>query len=268
MNIYTATNYALTCEGDIATLTNGTKKQTMPLRHGTDEIPAPLAAALRKAGQNPADYFAIAGRYVLRRAALAAWTAAVEARIAERHAEKASKDAAIAADIDARGQRALVLHGGYLVNSCLVYVRPMDAAEAARFAPDLRATGMVALGEWTSIAAPVAQAFLAGRPRQNDGWLNGVESVVILISESEWNALLSGEAARIEAVRAERADREAAEAARIEAARQQAEETGEPVEVDRFMDECDGSVSDCSFDLMRRMIRSDGARFVIRTHCH
>lgn len=268
MNIYTATNYALTCEGDIATLTNGTKKQTMPLRHGTDEIPAPLAAALRKAGQNPADYFAIAGRYVLRRAALAAWTAAVEARIAERHAEKASKDAAIAADIDARGQRALVLHGSYLVNASLVYVRPMDEAEAARFAPEFRTTGKVALGDWANIAAPVARAFLAGRPKQNDGWLVGVESVVILITEAEWNALLSGEAARIEAVRAERVAIEFAETARLEAARKHAEGMGEPVEIERVMDDCDGTETDCSFDLIRRMIRGDGSRFTIRTHCH
>ena len=71
-NIYSATNYALTVQGDVATLTNGTKTQTMPLRHGDDVIPASLAAALKRAGQNPADYFAVAGRYVIRRAALAA----------------------------------------------------------------------------------------------------------------------------------------------------------------------------------------------------
>ena len=266
--IYTTSGYSLTVQGDVATLTNGVKTQTMPLRHGTDEIPAALAAALRKAGQRPADYFCVAGRYVLRRAALSAWTAAVDARIAERHAEKAAKDAVLTADIATRGQRALVLHGSYLLNSSLVYVRPMDEAEAARFAPELRATGKVAMGEWTSIAAPVAQAFLAGRPRQNDGWLPGCESAVILISEAEWNALIEGEAARVEAARAARAEKEAAEAARIEAARQQAEQTGEPVEVEKSMDECDGTASDCSFDLVRRMIRGNGERFVLRTHCH
>ena len=268
MNAYTAPNYILTVAGDTATLSNGTKTQTMPLRHGTDEIPAALAAALRKAGQRPADYFCVAGRYVLRRAALSAWTAAVDARIAERHAEKAAKDAALTADIAARGQRALVLHGNYLLNSSLVFVRPMTEAESANFATDLRPTGKVAMGEWTSIAAPVAQAFLAGRPRQNDGWLNGQESAVILITEPEWDALQSGESARIEALRAERVADEAAEAARIETARQQAEQTGEPVEVERVMDDCDGSAPDCSFDLIRRMIRGNGERFVLRTHCH
>lgn len=268
VNIYADGSYTLTAQGDNATLSNGTKKQTLPLRHGTDEIPAAMATALRNAGQNPADYFAVAGRYVLRRAALTAWTAAVEARIAERHAEKAAKNAAIAADIAARGQRALVLHGSYLLESSLVFVRPMDEAEAARFAPEFRATGKVALGDWTDIAAPVAQAFLSSRPKQNDGWLAGVESVIILITESEWNALLSGESARIEAVRAERAAAESAESARIETARQQAELAGEPVELDRIMDDCDGSESDCSFDLVRRMINADGSRFTARTHCH
>ncbi|GEM_PF-2171130 len=267
-NIYSATNYALTVQGDVATLTNGTKTQTMPLRHGDDEIPAGLVAALKKAGQDPAEYFAVAGRYVLRRAALAAWTAAVEARIAERHAEKAAADAALAADIAARGQRALVLHGSYLLNSSLVFVRPMEAAEAEKFAPEFRASGKLAMGEWTAITSTVAKAFLAGRPRQNDGWLNGMESVVILISEEEWNALLSGEAVRVEAARAARAEKEVAEAARIETSRQQAEQTGEPVEIVRFMDECDGAEQDCSFDLVRRMVRGDGSRFTLRTHCH
>ncbi len=268
MNIYTDQNYSLSVSGDVATLTNGVKVQTMPLRHGDDVLPASLAAALKRAGQNPADYFAVAGRYVLRRAALPAWTAAVEARIAERHAEKAAADAALAADIAARGQRALVLHGSYLLNSSLVFVRPMEAAEASKFAPELRASAKLAMGDWIDIAAPVAQAFLASRPRQNDGWLPGTESVVILISGQEWNALASGETARIEALRAERVAAEAAEAARIETARQQAEQTGEPVEVDRLMGECDGTAADCSFDLIRRMVRGDGSRFTIRTHCH
>ena len=266
--IYTAPSYVISVSGDTATLTNGVKAQTMPLRHGDDTIPAALVAALRKAGQNPADYFAVAGRYVLRRAVLPAWTAAVDARIAERHAEKAAKDAALAADIAARGQRALVLHGSYLLNASLVFVRPMTEAEAERFAPEFHATGKVAMGEWTAITSTVAQAFLAGRPRQNDGWLNGMESVVILITDSEWDALQSGESARLEAIRAERVAAEAAEAARIETARQQAEQTGEPVEVDRLMGECDGTAADCSFDLIRRMVRGDGSKFTIRTHCH
>ena len=47
-----------------------------------------------------------------------------------------------------------------------------------------------------------------------------------------------------------------------------AETTGEPVEVDQLMDECDGTATECTFDLVRRMIRGDGSRFTIRTHCH
>ncbi len=266
--IYTDKTYVLSVSGDTATLTNGSRTQTMPLRHGNDAIPAGLIAALKKAGQNPSDYFCVGGRYVLRRAALPAWTAAVEARIAARHAEKAATDAALAADIAAHGQRALVLHGSYLMQSSLVFVRPMEAAEAAKFAPELRATAKLAMGEWTSIAAPVVQAFLASQPRRNDGWVPGQESVVILVTEEEWNALVSGETSRIEAIRAERVAADTAEAVRIEAARQQAEQTGSPVEIDRLMDECDGSESDCSFDLVRRMIRGDGSLFTLRTHCH
>lgn len=265
--IYAAPQYILTVAGDTATLSSGTKSQTMPLRHGDDIIPAPMVSALKKGGQNPADYFAVAGRYVLRRAALAAWTAAVDARIAERKAEGASKAAALAADIAARGQRALVLHGSFLLNAALAWVRPMDAAESARFAPELRATGKVAMGEWTALNRPLVDQFLAGK-RSNDGWLPTTESVVILISEEEWGALESGNLAVLEAARTARAEKESAEAARIESARAEAEMAGEPVEVDRVMDECDGTEQECSFDLIRRMIRPDGSRFVIRTHCH
>ena len=265
--IYTAPNYTLTVNGDTATLTNGKQSQTMPLRNGTDAIPAALTAALKKAGQNPADYFCVAGKAIIRRAALPAWTAAVDARITERHVEKAVADAALAADIAARGQRALVLHGSYLMNASLVMVRLMDAAESARFAPELRATGMAAIGDWTTISGPVAQDFLAHQSR-TDGWLPGMESRIILITESEWDALASGETARIDAIRTARAEKEAVETAHIEAARQQAETTGEPVEVDQLMDECDGTATECTFDLVRRMIRGDGSRFTIRTHCH
>lgn len=266
--IYTAPNYTLTTAGDTATLTNGARSQTLPLRHGSDVIPAGIIAALKKAGQNPADYFCIAGQHVLRRAALPAWTAAVDARIAERHAEKAVADAALAADIAARGQRALVLHGNYLLNSSLVYVRAMEAAESERFAPELRASAKQAMGDWTRINHETVQKFLNGQPRRNDGWLAGQESVVMLISETEWNAMMADDLAMLEAAKAAKAEKIEAETARIEAARQQAELTGEPVEVDRLMDECDGTVTECSFDMIRRMTRADGTQFTLRTHCH
>lgn len=269
-SIYQDKNYTLAVENDRAVLSNGTKQQTLPLRHGVDEIPTGLAGALKKAGQKPDDYFCVAGRYVLRRAALPAWTAAVDARIVERHAEKAAADAALAADIAARGQRALVLHSSYLMDASLVYVRPMDEAEAAIFRQDLQATGKVAMGDWTRITPAVAQAFLAGLPlsRRNDGWVDGQESVVILITEQEWNTLLAGDTAALDAEKAEKSAKAAAEVSRIEAARHQAKQTGEPVEIDRAMDECDRSVEDCSFDLVRRMILGDGTRFTLRTHCH
>jgi len=219
MNIYTDNSYILSVEGDRATLSNGKKEQTLPLRQGIDEIPAALATALKKAGQNPADYFCVAGQHVLRRAALPAWTAAVEARIAERHAEKAAKDAALAADIAARGQRALVLHGGYLINASLVYVRSMSVEESAKFQKELRATGMLVMGDWTRIDPTVAQAFMDRQPRRNDGWLPRQESVVILITEEEWNALASGHLAALNAEKTANAEKAAVEAASIEAAR-------------------------------------------------
>lgn len=266
--IYSAANYVLSSQGDFATLSNGTRTQTLPLRQGVDEIPPGLAAALKRAGHHPADYFCVAGTHVIRRAALEAWTAAVEARIAEREAEAAERKAAIAREIAERGRRALALHDAYLTKASLLFVREMHAEEAARLAPWYAARALVPLGEWTAIDPAVADEFLTGRDRQNDYWLSTGESRVILISEAEWDALLARDRARVEAARAAKAEAETAEAARIEAARQQAEQRGEPVEIDRAMDECDGTATDCSFDLVRRMIRGDGSRFTLRTHGH
>ena len=124
------------------------------------------------------------------------------------------------------------------------------------------------MGDWTTLKSETVQKFLDVQPRRNDGWIPGQESVVMLISEAEWNALLADDLAALEAAKAAKAEKIAAEAARIEAARHQAEMTGEPVEVERLMDECDGTATECSFDLIRRMIRADGTRFTLRTHCH
>lgn len=266
MTIYEAAGYALSAEGDVAILASGERRQRIPLRHGADEIPAGLAAALRKAGQDPADYFCVAGSHVLRRAALAAWTAAVDARSAGRRAEKAAADAALAADIAARGRRALVFHELYLTRASLVYVRPMTPDEAAEFRPELRATGFVALGDWTPVSARIARDF--AQDRRPDGWVAGQESSVFTVSDSEWTALDAGGAAEREAEKAEKAGKAAAEAARAETARRLAAETGEPVEIGRRMEACDGTAEECSFDLVRHMIRGDGTRFSTRTHCH
>ena len=51
--IYTDTNYILSVEGDVATLTAGVKSQSFPVRHGTDEIPASILAALKKRAKTP-----------------------------------------------------------------------------------------------------------------------------------------------------------------------------------------------------------------------
>jgi len=68
-----------------------------------------------------------------------------------------------------------------------------------------------------------------------------------------------------------KADAEAKKASRsaaLVAVTTQARETGKDVEVERWTEECDGSVDECSTDLLMRSIQPDGTTTVSRIHTH
>lgn len=262
MVIFEAEGYRLEVSGDFATLSSGSQSQSLRLAPADTTMLHSVAGALKKAGKNPADYFQIGGFHVLRRAALAAWQAAVAGRAAEKKAE-------LAAEIAAQGRPALILHGGYMSQAALAYVRDLNAVERANLDPAYAARAVMTVGDWTAIALPVAEAFLKGKARQQDEpWISHCESRVIAITPAEWDALIAADRAAAAARAAKEAQKTGAAAARIEAARKIAESTGAPVEIDQMMVECSHREEDCSFDLLARFVRPDGSRFSTQTHCH
>lgn len=82
-------------------------------------------------------------------------------------------------------------------------------------------------------------------------------------------------AALVEAARVKSADetakaeaQKASRAATLQAATSKAGETGKDVEVERWTEDCDGSVDECSTDIVTRSIRPDGSAIVRRIHTH
>lgn len=82
-------------------------------------------------------------------------------------------------------------------------------------------------------------------------------------------------AALVERKRGEKAEKDAAKAAKL-AAREadravkiaQARETGKPVELARWTEGCDGSVDECSTDIVYRLAQPDGTIMIERIHTH
>lgn len=102
----------------------------------------------------------------------------------------------------------------------------------------------------------------------------GVEVVASDLLESHggfyWIKAADVEAAvaKAAAAKARETESEAARGAAVAEAVRRSRETGKPVEVARWTEECDGSADDCSTDLCRRVVMPDGLFKVTRTHTH
>lgn len=57
-------------------------------------------------------------------------------------------------------------------------------------------------------------------------------------------------------------------AAKVAQAKAQATESGEPVEIERWTEDCDGTADECNLDLCVRLALPDGGERVTRTHAH
>ncbi len=94
----------------------------------------------------------------------------------------------------------------------------MDEKESEKYADAYKDTGKIAMGEWTALRKSVVDHFLKKKGRQNDGWIAGQESAVILISEEEWNALLENERAVAQKEKSAKQEAEKIQSDRIESA--------------------------------------------------
>lgn len=271
--IYQDGSYQITITNGRATLTNGTQKVVFPVRSQAPEIPANYLDSLKKAGQNPENFFFVGtpgNGTILRRGALPVWEAAVKAEQARLHAEKEAKEAARAAEIASQGRKALMFWGPYATSASLVIVRPATDDEKSGLA-DWYAAGLYIELDSTSVDVDRANDLFGKwnlKEQGNTKHTRREESCLWFITDAQWEEMLAADRqVKEEKIAAKKAE-EQTEANRIEAARQQADQTGEPAEIGRYMDDCDKTQPDCSFDLIRRMIRGDGTIYTTRTHCH
>ena len=272
--IYTDGSYQILIQNGRATLTNGTRTTRFPLRSPAAEIPAGPLAALKKQGADPADYFFVGtpdNGALLRRAALPAWEAAVASEKARKNSEKAEKEAALAAEISATGQKALMFWDAYGTKASLVIVRPAYEKEkiglVGWYAEHLHVE-LSAMSIDRDAAQTLFQAFRLHEEQGNANHTLAQESVLWYLTDAQWDAFI---AADRQAVADRTNGKEAAkksELNRIHAAVTEAAHTGTPVEIERSVVECDGTQSDCSFDLIIRSVTGSGNIITARNHCH
>jgi hypothetical protein len=250
--IYTDGDYSITLHGkDQAKISKGNQTQIIRLKAASETLGAINLKAMKKAGLNPADYAEVDG-VIIRRAALDSWTAAVAARRIERQAETAAQAAADAALIASQGQRALILHGAYLLEQAIAYVVVIDDQTART------------VGDWTAIEREPVNALLDAGINGPRRGLNGLESSVIIITAAQWDGLIAASAT----IRAERAAVKAATiqaaADRIATAQAKAAATGQAQEIDCELIETE---TEDGLVWLRRMIRADGTTYTARTIC-
>jgi hypothetical protein len=262
--IYTAPDgYTITLTGARVTIAKGAQTQKTRLTPARELSPS-QTATVKKAGQNPSAFFSNADNVIIRAAAREAWDAAVASeRVAKKTAAEAEKQRA-AAEIATDGQRALVLHGPYLIQAALVWVRPATDAETTRLSPEYRAIGLYRpLGDWTALDRRALDGFaMTGRERR--ALTTAEENSVILISEDEWTALLAASEAARQTSSAKKAAAAQAESDRLAAAQAEAARTGVMVEIARQLIETE---TEDGLVLLRTMIRGDGTRTTLRTIC-
>jgi len=267
--IYRNGNYVITVSENGAQLSNGTKTTALEWRKAVTELNSYQLKQLKQLKANPADYVSV-GLVMVRAAAAAAWDAAVDTEMARRRAETATKAAKEAAEIAAEGRRALILHGHYLTDASLGYVRDLHLDEQAKWSTRGSRQIVRTIGPWTAVDFTAATAMFTAR-RAEDAQIFDLateESAVIEVTAEEWDGL-------VEATHEKAAAKAAAKAAKAQAkddakaaAFAKARVANTPVEIERLMVECDGSVGDCSHDLMIRRIHPDGQIRTQRVHCH
>lgn len=116
-------------------------------------------------------------------------------------------------------------------------------------------------------ATPTAEA-VTEKPFRKSGWrvayeVTPEEEAAIMREQESAEA---GHAAAEEATGKEAAGKTAAEEARVEAAFAEARETGKPVELDRWEEECNDPREECSLDLVTLWAMPDGTKQVKRQH--
>jgi hypothetical protein len=111
--------------------------------------------------------------------------------------------------------------------------------------------------DWTRIAAATGAGAIPANLATYGGWR---------FDRAGLGAILALHADRLAAAEGRAAARDAAREAKVAAARAEARAAGQPVLLDSWTEECDGSVDECDVDNCRRYALPDGTFRVSRTH--
>lgn len=104
--------------------------------------------------------------------------------------------------------------------------------------------------------------------RKADGSAPGCRNRIWALSDTEYQAIMRIETERTAQAEAKEAAEKEDSQNKIDNAVAQAKATGKPVEINRYMVDCQGGEIDCSFDLCIVSVDSDGKQHKRYSHCY
>jgi hypothetical protein len=192
--------------------------------------------------------------------------AEIQRRIDERVAEEAARKAAVIEAQKPLRRLALCKFGGWdsAAKYQICYVVPDDGEGYADWYKEANPHFVAHESEAVTVDGEAVKAYTN---RKADGVLPQ-DGVFWFLDEADKVAIVEGVEHKAAEEQA-RKDAEVAEAqAKVEAAFGEAKTTGKPVELKRWTEECDGSVDDCSIDIVTKYAMPDGTTKITRTHTY
>jgi hypothetical protein len=115
-------------------------------------------------------------------------------------------------------------------------------------------------------AQPLFQKFQLYERQGNAKHTLTQESTIWYLTDGQWDAFIAADQQALDDLINRRAAARKAEEERIERCLKQAAHTGTTVEIERYLDECDGTQPDCCSDVIIRSITGSGNIITTRTH--
>ena len=187
-------------------------------------------------------------------------------RAQERAAAEAAKEAAIIEAQRPLRRLALCRWGGWdtVAEYQICYVVPDDGEGYADWYKNANPHLVARESEAVIVDGKAVEAYTNRKP---DGVLPQ-DGVLWFISEADKAAIIEGVERKAAEEQARKEAEEVEKQAKVEQALAEAKATGKPVEIARWTEPCDGTVRECSLDIVTRWAMPDGTIKVRRTHTY
>lgn len=195
-----------------------------------------------------------------------AMVAELRRRAQERAATEAAKKAAIIKAQKPLRWLALCRWGGWdtVAKYQICYVVPDDGEGYADWYKEANPHLVAHESEAVIVDGKDVEAYTN---RKADGVLPQ-DGVFWFLDEADKIAIVKGVERKAAEEQARKEAEEAEKQAKVETAFAEAKTTGKPVAVKSWTDECDGSVDDCSIDIVTKYAMPDGTTKITRTHTY